>query len=407
MGGKRTSISPFSDRLLGTPFIFLLTEDDHTYCYAREADLPKSLDLYETIQARVFTEVRSGNPVIVDADKMPKPPAPEEKEVLKKLNGAAFIPLTMHEDVRLSVGLLSADPALLPLAEPPAEMASVLAKHLKFPVIMPLLAVLRKWTEHRNRTEQETTRRQLMGITAEVCLSVGRYQLSDLQQMRRSFPALDENNDFRRLQNMAEGLQATGSMLESLAKADVRKEQGRLPAAGVQLNQFIKSVWTDLDNVVLQNALTVYGDCDVHARQEDLSVMVSSILQWFAQRFIDTPSEIEPYITVRCHRDEKGAELIFEDRSARLDKVLREHLFDPFTESITVLADHDDSNSGAKLHSSLFMAKLLVETRYNGVLEDISDAIVGSSTENGVICGLRFRMCFPNLQVEEVHPLSA
>ncbi|MGH6820813.1 MAG: hypothetical protein ACREDU_08140, partial [Methylocella sp.] len=338
-------LEPMFSGRLGTPFIFLLTENDHTYCYTRDAGLPESLDLYETIQAMVLGEVRPGNPFIVDAGKMPKPLAPEEKEVLKRLNGAAFIPLTIDEDIRLSVGILTADPDLFPLAEPPVEMAPVLARHLKSAVIMPFLAVLKKWTEHH--TENETKRRELIRIMAEVCLYVGRHQLLSLRQLKRSFPSLAENNQFEPLQNMAEDLQATGSMLESLAKAGIRKEQGWQPAARVPLNDFIKSVWADLDNGVSRVALSVQGDCDIHATLEDLSVMVSSILQWFTRRFIDTPSGIEPHISVHCGYYDKGAELTFEDRSGRLDKVLREHLFYPFAETAMTFADNDVFNGDA------------------------------------------------------------
>jgi CheY-like chemotaxis protein len=389
----RNELKPQFSGRLGTPFVLLLTEAGRTYCYTGEAGLPEHLDLYKTIQAMVFSEIRPANPFIVDADKMPKPLGPEDEEVLKRLNGAAFIPLTIDGNIRLSVGLLAADPGVFPLPEPPAEMASVLARHLESAVIETFLTVLTKWTEHHTKTE--TRRKELIGISAGVCLSVGRRQHLSLQELKNSFPSLAENNDFKRLQKMAEDLQVKGSMLESLAKADRRKEQYWLRVEGVSLNHFLKSVWTDLNNGVSRDVLSIHGDCEIRATPEDLSVIVSSILQWFAQRFIDTPHGIEPIISVNCGYYDEGAELIFEDRSRRLDKVLLEHLFYPFAETTMTFVDNDIFTGDSGLYSSLFLAKILVETRYNGVLEDITDSLTSTADESGENRGHRFRMRFP------------
>jgi DNA-binding response OmpR family regulator len=389
----RDELEPDFSGRLGAPFIFLFTEDDHTSCCAGNVDLPESLDLYETIQAMVFAEVRSGNPFIVDAGKIPDPLDPKEMEVLKRLDGAAFIPLTIDRDARLSIGLLTADPNYSPLPEPPAEMASVLAKYLESAVIELLLTVLIKWTEHH--TKNETKRKELMRITSEVCLSVGRQQLSILQQLNHPIPVPSEDKCLRLLHSLAENLQATGTMLESLAKPQARIEERWLPTERVSMKQFIKSVWTYLDYG--ENALSIHGDCEVQATSEDLSVTVSSVLQWFAQRFSDTPQEIKPHISVNCGYSDKGAELIFEDRSERLDKMLRRHLFDPFAETVTKLADNDDAKVRVGLYWSLFWAKVLVEARYKGRLEDISDGIAGAGFEAGEAIGHRFRMYFPLL----------
>ncbi len=393
----RDELKPQFSGRLGTPFLLLLTEDGRTYCYTDEAGLPEHLDLYKTIQAMVFSEIRPANPFIVDADKMSKLLDPEDEEVLKRLNGAAFIPLTIDGNIRLSVGLLAADPHVFPLPEPPAEMASVLARHLESAVIETFLTVLTTWAEHH--TINEIKRKGLIGISAGVRLSVGRHHRSSLQQLKNSFPSLAENNDFERLHKMAENLQYTGNMLDSLAKADGRKEQYWLRVEGVSLNHFLKSEWTDLDNGVSRDALSIHGDCEIHATPEDLSVMVSSILQWFAQRFIDTPRGIEPHISVNCSYYDKGTELIFEDRSRRLDKVLREHLFYPFAETTMTFADNDVFTGDVGLYSSLFLAKIRVETRYNGELEDISDSLTSTADEAGENIGHRFRMRFP-----ELHP---
>lgn len=144
----KDELEPSFCERLGAPFIFLFSGSDHTYRCAGDVDLPKSLNLYETIQAMVFAEAISGDQFTVDADRMPLISGSEDREALDILNGAAFLPLAIDRDLQLSVGILKADPEHYKLAESPAEMASVLAKHLKSAVIEFFLTILTKWTEH-------------------------------------------------------------------------------------------------------------------------------------------------------------------------------------------------------------------------------------------------------------------
>jgi CheY-like chemotaxis protein len=382
----RDELEPVFSGRMGTPFVFLITEDDNTYCYASEPGFPKRLDLYKTIQEMI----RPGNPFIVDADRISEPSGYEEKKALERFNAAAFIPLTIADDLRLSIGLLTSDPNISPLAEHPAKMASVLARQLTPNVIKLFLIALKKWTE------RITERNVSMQKTGEVCLSVGRDLRSILPQLTRSFPQVAEHKSFQRLQCIAEELQYTGSIIDWLVEAGLRAESGLLPVAKV--NQIIKSEWVDLDNRNSPDMLTIHGGCEIDVAPGDLSFMVSSVLEWFAQRLKHTPSGIEPDVAVRCRRDEKGAELIFEDRSARLGRMLREHLFTPFTESAPTTVGHDALKESARHYSSLFLAKFLMEARYNGVLENISDLNDRPDDNHGTLHGNIFRMYFPDLQ---------
>jgi hypothetical protein len=67
-----------------------------------------------------------------------------------------------------------------------------------------------------------------------------------------------------------------------------------------------------------------------------------------------------------------------------LGKVLRDRLFDPF-------AENDGLDDARKSNLSLYEARLLIEDRYNGALEDISD-IVDATADSGH----RFRVRFPS-----------
>jgi hypothetical protein len=186
------------------------------------------------------------------------------------------------------------------------------------------------------------------------------------------------------VQEKAAELLATGNMFSSLSKMGPADERGRRGLPEAPMTAFIQSVWADINNGTDGEALSINGDCKVHATQEDLSIIVSSILQWMARRFIDTPDGIEPRISVQLSHYDRGVEVTFEDRSERLGKILRDRLFYPF-------AENDGLDGARKSNLSLFLARVLIEERYNGALEDISD--LGAAAENR---GHRFRLRFPS-----------
>jgi DNA-binding response OmpR family regulator len=369
----RYELEPELASRLGTPFIFLLSNRDRTYCYTGEAGFPESLDVYKVIQTMIFSDIRPQAPFVLDASQAPESLGADEKEVMRRLDGAVFIRWLVKEDIRLSIGLLNDGPDRKPRPEPPFEMASVLDEHLETHVIELFLAVLTSFAA--SRAKYETERREMMRITGEVCLSVGRDLSLGLQQMARHPHYAREK---------AADLQATGNMLLSLSRAGATDEQGRRQMPEALMSDFIHSVWSDINNGGAGETLNINGDCKVHATQEDLSIIVSSILQWMARRFIDTPDGIEPRISIRLSYYDKGGEATFEDRSERLSKVLRDRLFYPF-------AENDGPDDARKSYLSLFLARVLIEERYNGALEDVSDD--GDAMENR---GHRFRVRFPS-----------
>lgn len=147
----KDGLEPSFRERLGAPFILLFSEGDHTYLCAGDVDLPKSLGLYEMIQAMAFAEAISGDIFTMDAGKIPLLSGSEDRNALDRLSDAAFLPLLIDRDLRLSVGVLRADPTHCKLAEPPAEMTSILAKHLKSTAIECFLAILTKWNERHTK----------------------------------------------------------------------------------------------------------------------------------------------------------------------------------------------------------------------------------------------------------------
>lgn len=378
----REELEPAFSSRLGAPFVLLISEGSTTFCYDSEGTMPEQLEIYKTIQSMMRPE----EPLIIDVERLF--PDTQERVYLERLNNAAFIPLTIDENIRLSIGVLQADKNKFPLAEDPFKMASVLARHVTAAVVKPFLVVLRKWSEH------DTKRKESMRITSGICLPIGRSQLSVLHQLKESFPQLADNDYFRQLQDMVEDLQITGSMLESLAKTNDRQGLNPSYIAGAPINKMIESEWKDLDLNASADSLSIHGQCQIAATPEDLSFMISSVLQLFAQRVIYTPSGVSPHVTINCRTKEKGSELIFEDRSARLDKYLREQLLAPFAALTPSKFSYRNHKGSMRPYSLLFLTKMLLEVKYNGMLEDISD---NESSETLMLTyGHKFRMYFPH-----------
>jgi hypothetical protein len=111
------------------------------------------------------------------------------------------------------------------------------------------------------------------------------------------------------------------------------------------------------------------------------------VLQWLVQRRNQTPPDIKQQINVHCDESNALTSITFEDCSHRLPHKLREQLFMPF--SISAIPQEGTKLSGPGLYLPLFLAKMLVEEKYGGWLDDRSDEI--SST-----LGHRLVMSFPS-----------
>ncbi len=121
--------------------------------------------------------------------------------------------------------------------------------------------------------------------------------------------------------------------------------------------------------------------------QNDFFVIVLRLLQWIVQREDKTPMDVMPHIGVEYVRQSGRGQIIFTDHSRRLGKPLRETLFDPFTQATSLpLTDEEEERPG--LYLPLYLAKMLVEVKNNGLLEDRSDDLDSK-------IGHRFVLSFP------------
>jgi hypothetical protein len=170
---------------------------------------------------------------------------------------------------------------------------------------------------------------------------------------------------------MAEDLWQTGITLSGAANSPVDDDSPIL-----DMNKMIKSAFENSkDMIPCDVAFEIEGSCRVKAGHSDMYIAVKRLLQWLAQRCTETPPDIFPQINVQCVEREDGAFITFEDRSRRLPQKLREHLFDPFATS--VVPPTETGERGPGLYLPLYTAKILVEEKYGGRLDDKSNEMEG------------------------------
>lgn len=350
---------------LGMPFVFLLTADDQTQCCVGSGLLPEGFDpTYEKVQAYAFGEVRAMKPVKLDTKQVPRDGLSKEDLILDKLNGASFLPFSLPNGIRLSVGLLWQDPEKFPLADSTENMASVLAQYFKNEVLEPLLDMIIRWRLEEARAEAR--REEVLRSTSKLCFYVGQELLATLQQDSYLNDPRSQRSFFDRLKTKAVRLRDDGKILMALNEKAMK--QTTLPEP-VAMAEFVREGISDLDMPFSSETITIEGNCFVHVAREDLLIITSRLLRWFVERLDD-----EGAIHVCCAESDSGAELIFEDCSSRLPLPLRERLFFLFSEPDT--------------QDSLYLVKMLIEMKYHGTLSDQTEKLPGEF-------GHRFIIHFP------------
>ncbi len=370
-------------RYLGAPFIFLLTQGAITCCCGGDSGLPLDRHaIYETIQALVFAEVRSGEPFVIDSAMAPKSGSSQDRVILDRLHGAAFLPFRIANDLHLSIGIIQAGQTERLLPEHARELSGVLSQYFKSDILELLLHVIR--IEHVGRQSG------MFSATSRLCLSIGQSQLQALEEVATSNQELMKSPSFAHLKNSAKELRDTGKLLSALDDNDSTTK-----ASSVDVATFTQAFCNDLEPP-LAKAIAVEGNCTAAITEEDLLVIFSRILQWFAQRFIEVSEGTPPRITIRCAQTKTGAQIVFEDASRRLPAPLRERLFSPFTQKVDV-STVDKKLVGPGVSFPLYLAKILVEMKYQGSLNDRSDEIAATGgAKTNALVGHRFVIDLPS-----------
>jgi len=352
------------DSCLGTPYVLLLTDQRGTQNVATNTNLPKGYhSLYASIQHKSHTITKLSSPHLIsqsDTESWFGTGGAVEDELISRLPGAALVPVARVGNFRLALILLSAQPSEFKYPEEIEPLALILRQHWRPSIIEHFLGIL---------ISLDAQKHAMLKSTSYLCLYVGQEQERILSEATAHNELKEDTNLHHSLAMMADDFRLTGVTLNSAANNFPE------PPLTIEMRDMIQREFESLKSVTdfEKLDLQVDGSCCVSAG-EDLAIAVRRLLQWLAQRMPEIPSGQKPQINVRCAQKEGDSEVIFEDRSRRLSSRLRARLFEPFSTSIMAA---NSSDSGPGLYLPLYLAKVLVEEKYGGELNDESDDMDG------------------------------
>jgi len=370
------------DSCLGSPYVLLLTDETGTHNFATNTDLPLGHEsIYTALQAMAHGISDFSKPYALSAEELRKLPGPtnsDEAKVFGRLAGAAFIPLANVKVFRLSLGLLQPLPGETQYPEDPRKLAAVLAQYVRSTIVEHILRIL---------VHLDSQKRAMLKGTSRFCVFLGQDQQRIIEEGIASADLKEGSDTHQKLDNLAADLWETGTILTNVANTDPRAEY-----PSFELSELIHRAFQDLTERMnlKQIKFLLKGTCKIQAKPDDMYVAVIRVLQWLVQRRLETPPEVEQKITVHCvgaETDGPPPHVVFEDRSYRLPSKVREQLFMPF--SVAAIAPTNTKPLGPGLYLPLFLAKMLVEEKYSGLLNDRSDDLPGGT-------GHRLVMSFPS-----------
>ena len=359
---------------LGTPYILLLSDDRGTQNVATNTDLPIGYETsYSAIQEMAHGITKPAAQYVISKDDtmgFPTPTGDAAQRIFGRLPGAALLPLAKVMNFKLSLALFKAENGESKLPEETGPLASVLAQHVRPSIVEHFLGIL---------VQLDAQRKAMLKSTSHFCLYVGQEQQRIINDGINNGELPKESGLHYTLATMADDLRRTGAILSS-AVSD-RSQQAQ---SVFEMKDIVESEFANLRQMIDSNdiSLRLEGSCQVSAG-DDLAIAVKRLLQWLIQRRTETPPALKPEIYVQCVEREDESRIIFEDRSRRLPKDLREQLFEPFSTSVIL---DGACGGGPGLYLPLYLAKMLVEEKYGGRLSDESDAKAGDVGHTLMMC---------------------
>lgn len=379
----RTLLKSAFESYLGVPFVILFTEGSASQNCADNVGLPAGKsDLYHTLQALAHGKGNPTEPFVLDIDKLEL----DQEDLLsyKRLDRAAFLPISLSNEIKLSIGILRPkegegreaserryeEVKNRKASEQTYEeiLCTVLAQHLRPTVLENIISLWSLWTD------SYVTRNSI----AKLCLRVG-------QEINDGLSTGDRGQ----IQELADDLIDTAQHLnyDSLSWNEGGED--------ISATEVVETSW----KLITQSEdrpstkLDLQGHCVMRAQRRDAAIIISRLLQWFAYRGKATPLDVPPVIKVKCETTDGSAIITFEDNSYRLPPELRRRLFETFSQAITTPFPEVESSKFKAKESSeettedgprklegrylpLYLAKVLVEGRYHGALQDHSDEII-------------------------------
>ena len=363
---------------LGTPYILLLTDERGTQSLATNTDLPTGFEtLHASLHSMAHAYSNRALPYLVSEYELSNLPAPSnevESRTIARLAGAALLSLGTMKNFGLSLALFRPLPGEMEYFEEPEPLAILIAQFVRPTIVEHFLSIL----VHLDSQKQATLK-----SVSYLCVYLGQDQQKIIEEGIKSEELKKGSDTHQKLALMADDLWETGTILNSAANQTPEDNVSQFEVAEV-----IEAAFNELRNAMGWDDLqfTLTGSCQVKARPYDIAIAVTRLLQWLAQRSPKTPPEVEPEITVECIAREGSSVIIFEDRSRRLPAKVREYLFEPFSTSLVLNAR---SRSGPGLYLPLYLAKMLVEEKYGGRLDDESEKME-SGTGHRLV--MRFRL---------------
>lgn len=350
---------------LDVPYMLLLSDARGTQNVATNTTLPTTYtSVYGAVQTIAHGDSAFSLPYKIaesDLKYLPARTDDDAEEVFDRLPGAALLPLAKVKEHRLSLALLAPQPGGTKYPEDPFLLAGVLAQYVRPVIAEHFLSILVHLTSHRKA--------MLKGV-AYFCLNLGQQQQRVVEEgiSRKELAAGSEAHVT--LAAMADDLRQTGTILNSAAESRHGAED-----ASLDMRDLITAAFRDYKELVDRKEidLSVDGTCYVRARRDDMYVAIKRLLYWMVQRRTQTPSNLRPAVSLRCVQTEESSTVIFEDRSRRLPREFREHLFEPFLASDAPAA----GARGPGLYLPLYVAKVLFEERYGGRLDDCTSEMEG------------------------------
>ena len=352
------------DSCLGTPYVLLLTDQRGTQNVATNTNLPKGYhSAYAAIQSKSHAIAKQSSSHLIsqsDTESLFSAGGTVEEELISRLPGAALVSVARVGNFRLSLILLAAQAGESKYPEEIEPLALILCQHWRPSIIEHFLGIL---------ISLDAQRHAMLKSTSYLCLYVGQEQERILNEATAHEELKETSNLHHSLAMMADDFRLTGVTLNSAANNFAE------PALTIDMRDMVQREIEGLKSVpeFEKLDLQVDGSCFVRAG-EDLAIAVRRLLQWLAQRGPGVPPGQKPQIHVRCAQKDDASEVIFEDRSRRLSPRLRARLFEPFSTSIMAA---NSSDCGPGLHLPLYLAKVLVEEKYGGELNDESDHMGG------------------------------
>jgi CheY-like chemotaxis protein len=372
-------IAPEVKACLGVSCIFISSNTKDARILDPQASLSSELPKdWLNIQQKVFEAESNANPFTLSPGDIDSLMKEGNDDLFRRLTGAILVPLYDEGEFHLSMGILATD-----RAEVVGEQKNTRRYTQNYSRLREPIAKEFKYLAQVKTTIERTKLRH----TSSFCLYVGKTQLGALAQSLEKKEITPENACFRRLKRLADDLQATG--LEFSRLLEDRSPSEITNPAKISAQTVVNEAWKMLveQGVVNPERLKItHTGADVYVSIEhaDLFLATLRMLEWLAQREDKIDLDASHRAIDVCYERQPGRVAIrFTDHSWQLGERLRRKLFEPFTQGTNTAVEREDKGEPRPgLYLPLYLAKVLLTVKNDGMLEDRTDELDSKKVGN-------------------------